>query len=180
MVGDHLGSGTGNVDSAGSVTMQRYTPYGAIRSAASNQLESDFTYTGQTDDPGTGLIDYNARHYDPALGRFVMADPVLDGTNRYMYVSGRPTGFVDPSGNESCRVDQNNNPTNDCWSEVENLPSSREPFRRDQTGLLHADHVGLPGATPVNDRRGPLPAGSEFDQVANAMDFSFGGDLLEA
>jgi hypothetical protein len=48
-----------------------------------------------------------ARQYDPGLGRFVSADPVL-GTqsvpqtlNRYPYVVNNPTRYTDPSG-EAC------------------------------------------------------------------------------
>jgi len=53
---------------------------------------------GQTDDPGTGLIDYNARPYDPTLGRFVQADTVLAGLNRYTYVLNNPLRYTDPTG----------------------------------------------------------------------------------
>ncbi len=98
VAGDHLGSGSVQRDFTNRTVMQRYTPYGAVREMAGNQLVSDRTFTGQTDDPGTGLIDYNARHYDPQLGRFVMADPVLDGLNRYSDVRNNPLVWTDPSG----------------------------------------------------------------------------------
>jgi hypothetical protein len=41
---------------------------------------------------------YNARYYDPVVGRFTQADTVLDGTNRYTYVRNNPTRFTDPTG----------------------------------------------------------------------------------
>jgi len=62
----------------------------------------DESFTGQTTDPGLGLIDYNARHYDPQLGRFIQADPVLAGLNRYSYVWNNPLRYTDPTGNEPC------------------------------------------------------------------------------
>jgi hypothetical protein len=42
-------------------------------------------------------------YYDPGLGRFLQADPLLhfakdNGMNRYMYVGGQPTRLVDPTG----------------------------------------------------------------------------------
>jgi RHS repeat-associated protein len=49
-------------------------------------------YTGQRWEAGIGLYDYNARHYDPALGRFVQADTIVPSVahsqdfNRYSYV----------------------------------------------------------------------------------------------
>jgi hypothetical protein len=49
-----------------------------------------------------GLMFYNARWYDPALGRFVQADTVipggLQGLDRYAYVTNNPLKYVDPSG----------------------------------------------------------------------------------
>jgi len=47
---------------------------------------------------------YNARYYDPAIGRFISADTIVDpgagnmGFNRYMYVAGNPVNYTDPSG----------------------------------------------------------------------------------
>jgi len=61
------------------------------------------------DDPSTttvtegfGLMFYNARMYDPALGRFTSADSVIpggaQGLDRYAYVNNSPVNFTDPSG----------------------------------------------------------------------------------
>ncbi len=99
LTNDQLGSTTATIDAAGAITTQRYTPYGAIRGAvADNQLAIDFTFTGQTDDPGTGLIDYNARPYDPQMSRFVQADTILADLNHYTYVYNNPLKYIDPSG----------------------------------------------------------------------------------
>ncbi len=95
---DHLGSGNFTRSESGAAARNRYQPYGQRRGASANTLPTDITFTGQTDDRGTGLIDYNARHYDPIVGRFIMADPVLGGPDRYTYVQGRPTILTDPSG----------------------------------------------------------------------------------
>jgi hypothetical protein len=50
------------------------------------------------------LLDYGARWYDPALGRFVSADTIVpdpansQSLNRYSYVLGNPLKYTDPSG----------------------------------------------------------------------------------
>jgi RHS repeat-associated protein len=64
-------------------------------------------YTGQRWEAGIGLYDYNARYYDPVLGRFVQADTVVPSMahsqdfNRYSYVSNNSLRFIDPSGHFS-------------------------------------------------------------------------------
>jgi GH24 family phage-related lysozyme (muramidase) len=56
-------------------------------------------------------VDYDARFYDPLLGRFVQADTVVPGIgqsqafNRYAYVSNNPISFNDPSGHNVCDED---------------------------------------------------------------------------
>lgn len=63
-------------------------------------------YTGHELDSDSGLINMNARLYDPLLGRFVSADTVLpdpfdlQSVNRYSYVLNNPFRYTDPSGHE--------------------------------------------------------------------------------
>ncbi len=49
-----------------------------------------------------GLMFYNARWYDPALGRFAQADSVVpggvQGYDRYAYANNSPVVYSDPSG----------------------------------------------------------------------------------
>ena len=100
--GDHLGSTT--VTTAGSVVegSRAYYPYGAQRSA-SGTLRTDRTFTGQKAD-GTGLLYYNARYYDPALGTFISPDSIVPDAgmvvdyNRFLYARGNPLKYTDSSG----------------------------------------------------------------------------------
>jgi RHS repeat-associated protein len=67
-------------------------------------LVTDFTFTGQRAERGFGLMDYNARYYDPWLGRFISADTVVpnytnpQALNRYSYVLNSPLSYTDPGG----------------------------------------------------------------------------------
>jgi RHS repeat-associated protein len=101
---DHLGSSSLTTDQSGApVAETRYLPYGEERWTNEAQ-PTDFTFTGQRAERGFGLMDYNARYYDPGLGRFVSADTVVpeagnpQALNRYAYALGNPLRHPDPSG----------------------------------------------------------------------------------
>jgi RHS repeat-associated protein len=98
-----LGSTSLATTAAGAVhSRQGYYPYGETRYAAGS-LPTDFGFTGQRNDATIGLYDYHARWYDPALSRFISADPLVDKTspaswNAYSYCLNNPLRYVDPSG----------------------------------------------------------------------------------
>ncbi len=61
-------------------------------------------FTGHEHLDEVGLIHMNGRVYDPTIGRFLQADPIIqdgyDGQNynRYSYVVNNPLSLTDPSG----------------------------------------------------------------------------------
>ena len=61
-------------------------------------------YTGHEMLDAVGIIHMNGRIYDPTLGRFMQADPVIQfpnysqSWNRYSYVLNNPLNATDPSG----------------------------------------------------------------------------------
>jgi RHS repeat-associated protein len=61
-------------------------------------------YTDQELDAATGLYNYDARLYDPVIGRFLSADPYVQSPlnpqslNRYSYVLNNPLIYTDPTG----------------------------------------------------------------------------------
>ena len=67
-------------------------------------LETPRGFTGHEHLDKLALIHMNGRVYDPALGRFLSADPIVQfpastqGLNRYAYAANNPLGFTDPSG----------------------------------------------------------------------------------
>jgi len=85
---DHLGStslatcGSGSACGGNGAAIPNsrtwYKPYGELRAGGST-LPTDYTYTGQRTEVGVGLMDYRARWYSPALGRFVSGDTVVPG-----------------------------------------------------------------------------------------------------
>jgi len=83
-----------------------------IPSADKTALQSDEATRGDrgfTDHEAlsrTGFIHMNGRVYDPRIGRFTSADPIMQrpfdssSYNRYAYVGNNPLSAVDPSGFE--------------------------------------------------------------------------------
>jgi RHS repeat-associated protein len=101
---DHLGSTSVVVDSSGAVvSRQLYRAFGAPSYSSGTDL-TDYGYTGQRADDSIGLMYYNARWYDPTLGRFTQADTIIPGADnpiawdRYAYTLNNPTKYSDPSG----------------------------------------------------------------------------------
>ncbi len=79
---------------------------GQVRSSTGTET-SNYNFTDQELDPESGLYNYNARLYDPVIGRFISADTIVQAPsdpqslNRYMYCRGNPLVYVDPSGHSS-------------------------------------------------------------------------------
>lgn len=104
---DHQGSAyTETVLGAGmAVRVRKQDPFGNQRSAdtGGQNLQTHQGFLGQTRNDTSGYQPLGARLYDPAVGRFLSDDPVLDlndplQSNGYTYAHNNPVTFSDPSG----------------------------------------------------------------------------------
>ncbi len=110
---DHLGSAHMISDRGGTVEARvLYGPWGAARDgndwnvpvSEADLDELPLGFTGHQPELDAGLINMRGRMYDPAVGRFMSVDPVIEnalevGTwNAYSYVLNRPLSLVDPTG----------------------------------------------------------------------------------
>jgi RHS repeat-associated protein len=107
---DHLGSLSLVTSADGYLEAEpmRYAPFGKHRDGNPRQLPTERTFTGQGLDMSTDLMYYSdgtsyGRYYDPALGRFIQADPITPGRgsqaqNRYAYAYNSPLKYTDPDG----------------------------------------------------------------------------------
>ncbi|MFH1947129.1 MAG: RHS repeat-associated core domain-containing protein [Candidatus Magasanikbacteria bacterium] len=103
---DVLGSTVLITDGQGEVVAEyEYDAFGSVV-GKSGLAESSYLFTNQEFDNESELYYYNARYYNPTLGRFISRDPMLgrDGDvlskNSYIYVKNNPLKYVDPTGEE--------------------------------------------------------------------------------
>ena len=111
---DHLGSITHIVSSSGTVMQElSYDAWGRLRNPANNAAYAPASepepylgrgYCGHEHLAGLGLINMNARLYDPLIGRFLSVDPYVQAPehtqsfNRYSYCMNNPLKYVDEDG----------------------------------------------------------------------------------
>ena len=108
ILSDHLGSTSLILAQDGTVVKQDYYyPYGGNRGTPYSEVTTR-RFTGQYHEAGLpggeGLSFYNARWYDPQLGRFISADTIVpvpfepQSLNRFSYTLGNPINYSDPTG----------------------------------------------------------------------------------
>jgi RHS repeat-associated protein len=100
-VQDHLLSVAALTDASGGVVERnQYEPFG--NNAAGSLTR--YGFTGRERDPGTGLMYFRARWYDPQQGRFITQDPIglAGGANLYAYSANDPINLSDPFGLRPC------------------------------------------------------------------------------
>ena len=118
---DHLGSPAAVTNAAGAALLAlAHDPYGTRRkadwtaqlpaaearalAAGQDAGRTRAGFTGHETLDRTGFVHMNGRLYDPRLGRFLSADPVVarpwtgQGWNPYSYVENSPLSRTDPTG----------------------------------------------------------------------------------
>ncbi|WP_457337682.1 RHS repeat domain-containing protein, partial [Rhizobacter sp. P5_C2] len=119
---DHLGSTLAEVDQTQSVLQRMsYDAWGRRRNADGSDdtgpqwgslknTQDHSGYTGHEHLDQLGLVNMNARMYDPLLGRHTSADPTVpdpanaQAFNRYSYVMNNALAFTDPSGLDPIQI----------------------------------------------------------------------------
>ncbi|MFE0346842.1 polymorphic toxin-type HINT domain-containing protein [Streptomyces griseoluteus] len=105
LLNDHHGTNTTQItaDATQAVTRRKSTLFGSPRGTANTPWVGDRAFVGGTKDTDTGLTHLGAREYDPAIGRFISVDPIMDLSssqqlNGYTYANNNPVTLSDPSG----------------------------------------------------------------------------------
>jgi RHS repeat-associated protein len=85
------------------VQNNHYYPFGLTMGISTGQGVQPYKYTGKELDMEHGLMqyDYEARQYDPAIGRFTTMDPLAEkyySISPYAYCGNNPIRYIDPTG----------------------------------------------------------------------------------
>jgi RHS repeat-associated protein len=106
LLSDHLGSTSITTDVAGTkIAELHYKAWGEVRYTWGG-TPTKYTFDGQYDyTPNFGLQYFNARFFDPSIGRFASPDTIIpeksQGTqawDRYAFVNNNPLAYTDPTG----------------------------------------------------------------------------------
>ena len=101
-LGDHLNTTRDLVDSSGRIVAHyTYDTFGNATATLGSLSDTRYLFTGQEYDVSTAMYYYDARWYDPRVGRFVSLDPIGfygRDANPYRYCGNNSVMFVDPSG----------------------------------------------------------------------------------
>ena len=106
---DHQGTASIALrDSDLAITRRYQTPFGPARGSAANWPNQRGFVDGYAD--ATGLVHLGARELDPATGRFLSVDPVIDlgdpqQMHGYSYANNSPITMSDPDGLRPCESD---------------------------------------------------------------------------
>ena len=99
---DHQGNNRVVINSSGTVSeTNHYYPFGGVFASTGNV--QPYKYNGKELDTKKGLnwYDYGARHYDAALGRWLVVDPLAEkmyAWSPYAYCFNNPMKYVDEKG----------------------------------------------------------------------------------
>jgi len=100
---DHLGSIRIITDAGRNIVSKSHYDAWGVQTTTNPNITTR-GYTGHEHLPEFGLINMNARMYDPVLGRFLEADPYVANStfsqdfNRYSYARNNPLVYTDPDG----------------------------------------------------------------------------------
>ena len=109
---DHLGNVRAVIDMNNyHIQYNHYYPFGLPMAETTDgkQNEQPYKYNGKEFERKNGLnwMDYGARHYDAALGKFTTMDPLAEkyyAVSPYAYCENNPMNKIDPDGKQGVPV----------------------------------------------------------------------------
>ncbi len=159
------------------VQVDDYYPFGLTFNSFTRSYSTPqrFKYNGFEFQTDWGVYDYQARYYDPAIGRFLMVDPAADLMRRhstYSYAYDNPIRFIDPDGMmPDC-------PNGDCWGALKEavgeMKANSQAIMDKGKKLLNDANVALNNAGETISDAATLTGNAILDGLQAAQDYVFG------
>jgi RHS repeat-associated protein len=196
---DHLGSTQVVQGPDGALTERRQDPFGnnvswngtildpRISASAPGGAGSEAVtrgFTGKEEEGDLGVVNMGGRIYDPRLGRFLQADPVVtpgssQGWNRYSYAMNNPLRFTDPTGFVTADQARESELTLDDFCLIHPNTCTDEQFQSPESMVAEfgeynmGQRLGEPDKTPNNEK-------IALDKWLNVNSGAQGGSLQAA
>jgi RHS repeat-associated protein len=102
---DHQRTPLAVIDQSNQITRRWQDPFGSPRGSQPASWPGDRGFHTGTEDTWAGLVHLGARSYDPGLGQFLSADPLISPgdsqqVHGYSYANHNPLLLTDPAGLE--------------------------------------------------------------------------------
>jgi RHS repeat-associated protein len=107
---DHEGNNRVVLNQSGTVEqVNHYYPFGGLMGESTAGGVQPYKYNGKELDRmhGLDLLDYGARYYDAALGRWFVVDPLAEKnylSSPYVYATNNPIRYIDPLGLDTFNI----------------------------------------------------------------------------
>jgi RHS repeat-associated protein len=169
-IADHHGTGQLAINAETLAISQRRTlPFGEIRGEQPASWPGSRGFVGGISDD-TGLTHLGAREYDPALGRFISLDPIMDlldpqQIHGYTYASNNPVTLSDPTG-----LIQDG-----CWTGGASCSFDGQGKVTSATPPKHASGLGSSSSSNSGSGGSASSSGGGIQQVASDDDDDSGG-----
>jgi RHS repeat-associated protein len=175
---DHLGSSSVMTNSSGTqIESTNYEPFGGMR-AHSGTTTSGYKFTDQELDAENGLYNYDARLYDPVIGRFISPDTIVpdeynpQSLNRYAYCLNNPLRYTDPSGHYADDYEY-------TLEEIEAAAEALQQAQALQQNIYFTDEFTLEEIQNTADILLGSNGGDDINKIANTWDPITNSRILE-
>ena len=177
LVGDQHGTNQLSIDSVTmNTTRRQMDPYGnQVGVAVGGTWPDQRGFLDQPQDAPTGLVAMGARQYDPATGRFLTPDPVLESmdsqqVNGYTYSADNPVNASDPTGQMALSGGGGGSYNGDCSSDNSCNDPAGGPGGNTDGGSSSSDQCWGPGGNWIC---GSSPSGNT-DSGSSSSDRCWG------
>ncbi len=191
---DHLGNirlsysdsnGNGTIEASTEILEEKnYYPFGLVHRGYNNVVNGTahpYGFGGKEENKELGLewLDFSARNYDPALGRWMNLDPLAEQMRRhspYNYAFNNPLVFTDPDGmapftdlfdkdGNKLGDDGVDNGVNVVVNNEELAGQVKEAYKKDGTVSLLDDQFSFTGSDIT-----ALPSDTALGEALNVLD----------